>query len=70
MGLTAVLATLAVLLGGSRLEYLAPFWRAILTSYGFTIAVHVALAMLALAVGIYGAARAAGLANLGRPEHR
>ena len=66
VGLTALLAGLVVLLGGSRLEYLAPFWRAILMDYGVAMAVHASLAMLTLAAGIYSAARRAGLADLGR----
>ena len=37
-GLTVVLAGSAVLVGGSRLEYLAPFWRVILAEYGLVIA--------------------------------
>ena len=48
--------------------------RAVLARYPDKLRIHhcrpVALAMLALAAGIYGAARAAGLADLGRPEHR
>lgn len=37
-GLTAALAGAALLIGCSRLEYLAPFWRVILTDYGLAIA--------------------------------
>ena len=65
-GLTAALAGAAVLAGGSRLEYLAPFWRVILADYGLAITLHLALALAAVAAAIYGAARAAGLADLGR----
>ena len=65
-GLTAALAGSAVLVSGSRLEYLAPFWRLILADYGLAIALHLALALAAVAATLYGAARAAGLADLGR----
>ena len=65
-GLTAALAGSAVLLGGSRLEYLAPFWPLILSDYGVLIAPHLGLALTAALAAIYGVARAAGLADLGR----
>ena len=65
-GLTAALAGSAVLVYGSRLEYLAPFWRVILAEYGVVIALHLTLLLGAVAAALYGAARAAGLADLGR----
>ena len=65
-GLTAALAGSAVLLAGSRLEYLAPFWPLILADYGVLIALHLGLALTAALAAIYGVARAAGLADLGR----
>ncbi len=65
-GLTAALAGLAVLVSGSRLEYLVPFWRVILADYGLVIAAHLGLVLAALAAALYAAARAAGLADLGR----
>ena len=65
-GLTAALAGSAVLLAGSRLEYLAPFWPVILTDHGLAIALHLALGLAAVAAAIYAIARAAGLADLGR----
>ena len=65
-GLTAALAGAAVLAGGSRLEYLAPFWRVILADYGLTIGLHLGLVLAAIAAALYAAARAAGLADLGR----
>ena len=65
-GLTAALAGSAVLLAGSRLEYLAPFWPLILSDYGVLIALHLGLALTAALAAIYGVARAAGLADLGR----
>ena len=65
-GLTAVLAGSAVLVCGSRLKYLAPFWRVILADYGLVIATHLGLVLAAVAAALYAAARAAGLADLGR----
>ena len=65
-GLTAALAGSAVLLAGPRLEYLVPFWSLILADHGVAIALHVALALAAVAAGIYAVARAAGLSDLGR----
>ena len=65
-GLTAALAGSAVLLTGSRLEYLAPFWSLIIADYGTPVVLHVTLALAAVAAAIYGVARAAGLADLGR----
>ena len=65
-GLTAALAGSAVLAGGSRMEYLVPFWRVILADYGLVITAHLVLVLGAIAASIYAAARAAGLADLGR----
>ena len=65
-GLSAALVGSAVLLAGSRLEYLAPFWPLILADYGVLIALHLGLALTAALAAIYGVARAAGLADLGR----
>ena len=65
-GLTAALAGVAVLVAGSRLEYLVPFWRVILADYGLIIALHLGLALAAVAASLYGVARAAGLADLGQ----
>ena len=65
-GLTAAIAGSAVLLAGSCLEYLAPFWPLILSDYGVLIALHLGLALTAALAAIYGVARAAGLADLGR----
>ena len=65
-GLTAALAGSGLLLAGSRLEYLAPFWPLILSDYGVLIALHLALALAAVLAALYAVARAAGLADLGR----
>ena len=65
-GLTAALAGSAFLLGGSRLEYLAPHWPAILAEHGLALALHVVLILGGLAAAIYVIARTTGLADLGR----
>ncbi len=65
-GLTAAIAGSAFLIGGSRLDYLAPHWPAILTRHGVAVGLHAALAVIAVAAAIYGVARATGLADLGR----
>ena len=65
-GLTAALAGSAFLLGGSRLDYLAPHWPAILAGHGVWLALHAVLALTAVAATIYVVARATGLADLGR----
>ena len=65
-GLTAALAGSTVLLAGPRLGYLAPFWPLTLADYGVSVALHLALALAAVAATIYAIARAAGLADLGR----
>ena len=44
-GLTTAGAGLALLLLGSRLEYLAPLWQVILSDCGVTIAAHPVLAL-------------------------
>ena len=64
--MTTALSGVAVLLVGSRLDYLAPYWRVILAEYGVSIALHSGLALLTVAAIFYGAARAVGLADLGR----
>ena len=65
-GLTGSLAGSAVLVCGSRLEYLSPFWRVILAANGLAIGLHLGLVLAALAAVIYAVTRAAGLADLGR----
>ena len=65
-GLTAALAGSALLLAGPRLEYIAPFWLVILADHGAFMAMHLALALTAVAAAIYAIARATGLADLGR----
>ena len=64
-GLTAALAGSAFLLGGSRLDYLAPHRPAILAAHGVRLALHAVLALTVVAATIYVVARATGLADLG-----
>ena len=64
-GLTAALGGSAVLVCGSRLDYLVPFWRLVLADYGLVIALHLELVLVALTATLYGAARTAALADLG-----
>ena len=65
-GLTAAVAGMAFLVGGSRLEYLASFWCTILAEYGLAVAMYVGLALQTVAAVLYCKARAVGLADLGR----
>ena len=62
-GLTAAIAGSAILLAGPRLEYLAPYWPLLLAEHGVLLALHLALALAAVAAPIYAIARAAGLAE-------
>ena len=64
-GLTAALAGSVMLIGGARLEYLAPHWALILARYGTSVGLHAAFAVVTVAAAIYGVARATGLADLG-----
>ena len=66
VGISAVIAGSAVLLAGSRFEYLAPFWNVILADHGISVGLHAALALAAISATIYAIARSAGLADLGR----
>ena len=65
-GLTAALAGSAFLLGGSRLEYLAPYWATIFAEHGLTLTLQAGLVLAGLASAIYVVARTTGLADLGR----
>ena len=64
-GLTAALAGSAFLLGGARLEYLAPHWPLILARHGVPAGLLAAFAVMTGAAVIYGIGRATGLADLG-----
>ena len=65
-GLTAAIAGSAMILAGPRLEYLSPFWPAVLADYGVLLSLHLAFALATVAAAIYAVARATGLADLGR----
>ena len=65
-GLTAAIVGSAFLMGGARLEYLAPHWPRVLAEHGVALALHAALALTAVAATIYAVARSTGLADLGR----
>ena len=66
IGITAVLGGLAVLLLGPRLDFLSPWWGAILRAYWLTLSLHAAAALVTSIVVFYALARVAGLADLGR----
>ena len=66
IGITAVLGGLAVLLLGPRLDFLSPWWGAILRAYWLTLSLHAAAAFVTSIVVFYALARVAGLADLGR----
>ena len=52
VGLSAALVGSGLLLGGSRLEYLAPFWPLILAEHGIPIVLHSALVLGAVAADL------------------
>ena len=65
-GLTAAIAGSVFLVGGARLDYLAPFWPAVLADHGVSLAINLGFATATVAAAIYAVARATGLADLGR----
>ena len=65
VGLTAAACGSAALLFAPRLDYLRPFWREILAEHAVEIGLNAALALWALAAGLYAVARTTGLADLG-----
>ena len=66
IGITAALGGLTVLLVGLRLDFLSPWWGTILRSYGLTLGLHAAAALVTSIVVFYALARVVGLADLGR----
>ena len=66
IGITAAVGGLTVLLVGPQLEFLSPWWGAILRTYWRTLSLHAAAALLTSIVVFYALARVAGLADLGR----
>ena len=66
VGLTVTILALIALLAGSQFAYLAPYSRVLATQYWPQLTAYAGLAVVTLAVTIYAAARAMGLADLGR----
>ena len=66
VGLTAATAGATLILLADRFVYLKPFWSVILEDYWAPITLHLGLALVAFASMVYGLARAAGLADLGK----
>ena len=66
IGLTITLLALLVLLAGDQLRYLAPYTRTITAVYWPPLTAYGGLAILTTIATLYAAARAAGLADLGR----
>ena len=66
VGLTVTVLALVALLAGSQFAYLSPHARVLATQYGAALAIYVGLGVVTLVCVIYAAARAAGLASLGR----
>ena len=67
VGLTAIILALALMVAGESFAYLKPHLRIILTDYWMPMAWYGGLAVVTLMVLIYCAARALGLADMGRP---
>ena len=66
VGLTVTVLALVALLAGPQFAYLSPHARVIATQYGAALATYVGLGVVTLVVVLYAAARAMGLADLGR----
>ena len=66
IGFTAIVLAVAMMLAGDDFAYLQPHLRTIATDYWQPVAWYGGLAVLALAMSIYAAARVLGLADLGR----
>ena len=66
LGLAMTTLALVALLAGPSFTYLAPHTRVLLSQYWPAFTAYGALALAAFVVALYTAARAAGLADLGR----
>ena len=66
VGFTAIIMALALMLVGDSFAYLKPYFRLIVTDYWMPIAWYGGLAVVTLMVTLYSAARAFGLADVGR----
>ena len=65
-GLTAAITALAVLVGGQRFDYLAPYRGLILAEYWWPIVLYAGAAILTLMASIAGLVRMFGLVDVGR----
>ena len=66
VGLTVTVLAASALVAGPQFAYLAPHTRVLLAAYWPALTVYSTLAVLTVIVALYAAARAAGLADLGR----
>ena len=66
IGFTAIILASALMLAGEDFAYLKPHLRIIATAHWKPIAWYGGVAVVALAMSIYAAARALGLADMGR----
>ena len=66
VGLTAIILALTLMLAGKSFAYLQPYFWIIVTDHWMTVAWHGGLALVTLMVVLYAAARALGLADMGR----
>ena len=65
-GLTVAITALAVLVGGQRFTYLAPYRGLIVAEYWWPIVLYTGAAMLTLMASIAGLVRMVGLVDVGR----
>ena len=66
IGLTAIILAVALMLAGESFTYLKPYFWIIVTDYWMPVAWYGGLAVVTLMVTLYSAARALGLADMGR----
>ena len=66
VGLTVTILALTALVGGPQFAYLVPHSRNLATQYWPQLTAYGGLAVVTLVVVLYAAARAMGLADLGR----
>ncbi len=66
VGLTAIILAVALMVAGESFAYLKPYLGIIATNYWLPVAWYGGLAVVTLMVTLYSAARALGLADMGR----
>ena len=66
IGLTAILMAVTLMVAGESFAYLQPHLGTLATDYWQPLAWYGGLAMVSVAMAIYAAARALGLADMGR----